>query len=103
MTKLPDHFDERIDFRGIAVIGRGEVPHRGFESRDEHLRGRQTPRVDNLRHHSSISESAKGGPSSGTTRPRGRKTPDPQMWPKRATSRIWEAWRCEADPPLKCR
>src|ERR1017187_9809159 len=32
MTELPDHLDEGINFGGIAVIGRGEVPHWWLES-----------------------------------------------------------------------
>lgn len=58
MSKFPDHLDESIYFGGVAVIGWGEVPHRGLQSRNEHGRVRQASRIDNLRHDYKVPELA---------------------------------------------
>jgi hypothetical protein len=58
MPKRPNHLDEGIDFGGIAFIRWSEVPNWRLEARDEHHRGRQISRIDNLSHDFSVSESA---------------------------------------------
>ena len=60
IAKGPDHPDEGIDFGGIAVITRTEIPYRGLESRNEKFRVTQATGVDILCHDSSVLESARG-------------------------------------------
>ena len=65
VTKLSNHLVESIDFGGIAVVNRGEFADRGLQSRNTDLRIGQFTRIDDLRHDSSVSDSAPPSATAG--------------------------------------